>query len=73
MAQYERQSDKREAEELMETLDSQWEDVRGLISQPVSTRRERERGKFKTMRLLCPLESSTTTGGQVDRLHTGKR
>ncbi|CAI8041277.1 Nucleolar protein 14 [Geodia barretti] len=31
---YERQSDKREAEELMETLDSQWEDVRGLISQP---------------------------------------
>ena len=48
VAQYERQSDKREAEELMETLDSQWEDVRGLISQPVSTRRERER---KVLRL----------------------
>ena len=40
LVQYERQSMKQEADELMETLDSQWEDVRGLISQPVRMRRE---------------------------------
>lgn len=37
--QYERQSERREAEELMETLDTQWEDVRGLIYQPVRKRK----------------------------------
>ena len=31
---------KRDAEELMDTLDIQWEDVRGLITQPVSIKRE---------------------------------
>lgn len=39
--QYERQSERRETVELMETLDTQWEDVRGLIYRPVR-RRERE-------------------------------
>ena len=35
---------KRDVEELMDTLDTQWEDVRGLITQPVRVKeKERER------------------------------